>query len=135
MRLTVSSFARRLLPQAPFAVDIEADALVLATRDGDLRLSRSDVRRVAGTRGWLWDTLRVEPGMAQERCCTHGSRKIRDATTRSRLVPSVKKSTGHPCDIGTAGLEPVTPRPPRVSATAPQAPTLSCSLVLRESWK
>ena len=61
MRLTVSSLARRLFGRAPFAAELEYDSLVLTTRDGDLRLARPDVRRVVGTTGWLWDTLRVEP--------------------------------------------------------------------------
>ena len=53
MRLTVSSPARWLFGRAPFAAQVGFDALVLTTRDGDLRLARGDVRRVAGTSGWL----------------------------------------------------------------------------------
>lgn len=61
MRLTVSGPARWLFGQAPFAAEVGSDNLVVTTRGGDLRLGRGDVRRVVGTRGWLWDTLRVEP--------------------------------------------------------------------------
>lgn len=61
MRLTIDSFARRLFSRAASEILVESDHLVVATRGGARHLAREEVRRVAASPGWPWDTLRVEP--------------------------------------------------------------------------